>query len=83
MLFQYNYLISTIKLYKETILMTVKQTYINNTCAFLFENLLFTKVKQITKRSLRRASFSVLPKTRTNYKKNNYLPTRTTLTTYP
>lgn len=74
-LFHYNYLTSTAKIYEETKIMTVKQLYVYCTCILvrkiltssLHTNLTLTKVKQVNKRSTRRASFIVTPKIRTNY----------------
>lgn len=76
-LFNYHFLTPTSKLYTETKLMNVKQLYTYNTCILIRKilnnsfhtNLTFTKVKQTTSRSTRRASFIVTPKIRTNYGK--------------
>lgn len=77
MLFHYPYLTPTKKIYTETKLMNIKQLYIYNICIFIRKtinksihtNVTFTKIKQVSKRSTRRASFIVLPKVRTNYGK--------------
>ncbi|KAJ8730285.1 hypothetical protein PYW07_017323 [Mythimna separata] len=78
-LFRYPYLTPTHKIFKETKLMNISQLYVYNTCILIRKiidgaihtNLTFTKKCHITKRSLRRPSLLVLPKTRTNYARKN------------
>lgn len=77
LLFNYPYLTSTTQIYNETKIMNLKQLYTYCTCLLvrkichktIHTNLTFTKTNQITKRNTRRASFLVLPKTRTNFGK--------------
>lgn len=81
-LFHYHFLTSSSKIYKETNLMNIKQLYIYNTCILvrkilkssLHTTLSFIRLKQVTKRITRRASFLVLPKIREQtMEKNVYL----------
>lgn len=81
LLFNIPYLTSTETVYKETKIMNIRQLYKYTTCILvrkiltnkIHTNLTYTKVKEIRKRSSRRASYIVLPKTRTNYGKKTIL----------
>lgn len=74
-LFNYHFRTPTEKIYRETKLMNIKQLYIFNTCIFIRKtlhnsihtNLQFPKRQKVGRPCTRRASFIVLPKTRTNY----------------
>lgn len=80
-LFHYNYLTPTTKIYKETKLMNLSQIYKYNTCILIHKilhkeihsEIIFTKNVQIHKRNLRRANNIYLPKIRTNYGKKNIM----------
>lgn len=80
-LFCYNYLTPTERLYKETKIMSVTQTYIYFTCLLIRKILTknihtqisFTKKSQIQKIQLRNTNDLVLRTPRTNYGKKNIL----------
>lgn len=74
-LFQYPFRTSTSKIYSETKIMTIQQLYIYQSCLLIrkiidkniHSSITFTKAKHLSQRRTRRASFLVLPKTRTSY----------------
>lgn len=80
-LFRYNYLTPTIKIYKETKLFNLAQTYKYNTCIFIrkiltkdiHSQITFTKRIDIYKRMTRRANNLCLRSHRTNYGKKSIL----------
>lgn len=73
MLFNYDYLTSTVKVYKETKLMNIKQLYTFCSCILIRKilnksihtEITFTKVHQVHNRSSRRKDHIILPKVRT------------------
>lgn len=78
LLFHYPYLTSTSKIYAETNLMNIRQLFAYNTCLLIRKilnktihtSITLTQTHQVTTRATRRrASYLVLPKTRTNYGK--------------
>lgn len=80
-LFHYNYLTPTDKVYKETKLMTILQTYTYNTCMLVHKilnkdihsKISFTKKGQILKRKTRQSNNIYLRPPRTSYGKKNIL----------
>lgn len=74
-IFNYNFRSSTSKIYRETNLMNIKQLYIYNTCIFIYKTInkkirteiQFNKRPKVGRPCTRRASYIVLPKTRTKY----------------
>lgn len=78
-LFNYNYYTSTEKIYKETQLMNITQTYVYLTCILVRKvlnneinsNISFTRKSRIQKIKLRSANNLVIRKSRTNYGKRN------------
>lgn len=78
MLFYYPYPTPTEKIYKDTRLMNIKGLFNYCTCMLVYKikhkiirtNINFTTISQTHKRSIRRPSHIVLPKTQTNFVKN-------------
>lgn len=80
-LFNYDYLTSTQKIYKNTNIMTITQAYKYNTCILIkkiinkdiHSQILFTKKIHVVKRNTRQASNIYLRTPRTNYGKKNIM----------
>lgn len=80
-LFHYDYMTPTDKIYKETKLLNIPQTYIYNTCVLIRKilnkdihtQIVFTKKHQIQQKRLRNANDINLYSPRTNYGKKNLM----------
>lgn len=80
LLFHYPYRTPTARIYKETHIMNIKQLFNYHTCLLtrkvlhntIHTSITLTQSQQVTQRSRRRASYLVLPKTRTNYGKRMF-----------
>lgn len=80
-LFKYNFRTSTKKIYNETGLLNIYQTYVYNSCILvrkilskdIHTNITFTKKQSIQKIRLRNANDIKLHKPRTNYGKKNIM----------
>jgi hypothetical protein len=77
LLFNYHFLTPTTTIYEQTKLLNITNLYKYNICIFIRKyfnmtihtNLSFTKQKQVSERSSRRASYLIVPKHRTSYGK--------------